>query len=90
MSVDKHPSRMPSPPRKPPAAMPSMGESGQAGVPYGSRHSMQVKNPNKSEMAHHFTGSDGRAKSAGREESQEGPKGRAGKVGDENSSDEPG
>jgi hypothetical protein len=90
MAVDVHPSRKPSPPRKPPAVTPTVGESGQAGIPYGARHTMQVKNPNKSEMSHHFTGSDGHAKPAGREESQEGPKGRAGKVGDENSADEPG
>jgi hypothetical protein len=98
MAVDEHPSRRPSPPRKPPATSTTAGtinkmpakDSGQTGVDYGARHEVQVKNPNKSEMGHHFTSSEGRAPKAGREEPQEGPKGRAGKVGDENSADEPG
>jgi hypothetical protein len=29
--------------------------SGQGSVPYGFRHEIQVKNPNRSEMAAHFT-----------------------------------
>jgi hypothetical protein len=63
MSVDTHPSRKPSPPRKPPATSTTSGEankethSGQAGVPYGFRHEINVKNPNRSEMAAHFASS---------------------------------
>lgn len=64
MAVDQHPSRRPSPPRKPPATSTTDGTinkmkasaSGQPGVEYGARHEVQVKNPAKSEMAHHFAG----------------------------------
>lgn len=83
MAVDVHPSRRPSPPRKPPAVEPGRGESGQPGVPYGAHQTLKVKSPNASEMSHHFTGSDGHAKKAGREEPQEGSTSRASKPGDE-------
>lgn len=82
MAVDQHPSRRPSPPRRPPAVPPTVGESGQAGVGYGTGHTLKVMG-GKSEMAHHFTGSDGHAKSAGREHPQEGPKGKSSRPGDE-------
>ncbi len=98
MSVDKHPSRMPSPPRKPPATSTTDGTcnkmhasaSGQSGVEYGFRHEIKTMNPAKSEMAHHFTSSEGRAPRAGKEQPEEGPRGRASRPGDENSADEPG
>jgi len=85
MAVDVHPSRRPSPPRKPPATSTTAGtinkmkerDSGQPGVEYGARHEVQVKNPNSSEMAHHF------AARAGREQPQEGSVSRASKPGDE-------
>lgn len=61
MSVDKHPSRKPALPRKPPATSTTDGHknvmhsgSGQAGVPYGFRHEVNVKPSHKSEMKHHF------------------------------------
>jgi hypothetical protein len=99
MAVDKHPSRMPTPPRKPPATSTTDGTmnkmrssaSGQGGVEYGFRHELQVKSPNSSEMAHHFGSSEGKAPRAGKEQSQEGGrKERASRPGDENSRDEPG
>lgn len=85
MAVDKHPSRKPTPPFKPPATSTTSGgmnketHSGQEGVPYGFRHELSVKNPNRSEMAAHFT--------ATHEGSNEGPsKSKAGKVGSETDS----
>lgn len=90
MAVDQHPSRRPSPPRRPPAVAPTVGASGQAGVGYGASHNLKVMG-GKSEFAHHFTSSEGRAKSPGREAPNEGGrKERASRPGDENSSDEPG
>lgn len=82
MAVDIHPSRRPSPPRKPPTVPPTVGASGQEGVRYGAHHTMKIGS-GKSEMAHHFTGSDGRAKSPGREQPNEGTTLRASKPGDE-------
>lgn len=98
MSVDKHPSRSPSPPRKPPATSTTAGtinkmkerDSGQAGVEYGARHELKTMNPAKSEMSHHFTSSEGRAPRAGKEQPQEGKASRASRPGDERSNDEPG
>lgn len=83
MAVDVHPSRRPSLPRRPPAVAPTKGESGQPGVEYGARHNVSVKSPNSSEMAHHFTSSDGSARKAGKEQSNEGTVSRASKPGDE-------
>lgn len=83
MAVDQHPSRRPSPPRRPPATPPTAGQSGQPGVGYGAPHTLKVKDASKSEMSHHFTGSDGSAKKAGREMSNEGKASRASKPGDE-------
>jgi hypothetical protein len=86
MAVDKHPSRKPSPPRKPPATSTTAGTinkipegsgSGQAGVSYGFHHELNIHPSHKSEMAHHF------APSAGREQPQEGTVSRAHKPGDE-------
>lgn len=88
MAVDQHPSRRPSPPRKPPATSTTAGTvnkmpasaSGQAGVEYGARHELKTMG-GKSEFAHHFTSSDGRAKSPGREQPNEGTVSRASKPG---------
>lgn len=90
MAVDQHPSRRPSPPRKPPATSTTDGTinkmdasaSGQEGVDYGARHQLKTMS-GKSEFSHHFTSSEGHAKSPGREHSNEGPKGHASKPGDE-------
>jgi len=99
MAVDKHPSRRPSPPRKPPATSTTAGTvnkipcnkgSGQEGVEYGFRHELSVKSPNDSEMSHHFTSSEGKAKRPGREAPNEGSTSRASRPGDEKSNDEPG
>ncbi len=81
MAVDKHPSRAPAKPYKPPATSTTSGTvnkveaSGQGSVPYGFRHEIQVKNPNRSEMAAHFT-SKGEAPN-------EGTAAKAAKPGDE-------
>ena len=103
MSVDKHPSRRPSPPRKPPATSTTAGTinkipcnkgSGQAGVEYGFRHELSVKSSSKSEMAHHFRdgmgSSEGKAPRAGKEQPQEGTVSKAKRPGEEKSNDEPG
>ena len=81
MAVDKHPSRKPTPPMKPPATSVTSGgmnketNSGQAGVHYGFRHELEVKNPNRSEMSAHFTQT--------KEASNEGTASKAHKPGDE-------
>jgi len=75
MAVESSASIKPSPPRKPPSVAPTVGESGQAGVPYGALHNLHVKDPNASEMAHHF------APAAGKEQSNEGSVSKAGKPG---------
>jgi hypothetical protein len=62
----------PTAPRKPPTVVPTKGESGQDGVPYGHNHVLSVKNPNASEMSAHF---------AGKEQSNEGTVSKAGKPG---------
>lgn len=66
----------PSAPRKPPAVAPTKGESGQAGVAYGDLRNLHVKDPNASEMSHHFS-----AGKAGKEQSNEGTDSKAGKPG---------
>jgi hypothetical protein len=95
MAVDQHPSRRPSPPRRPPPTSTTDGQpntvaktgTGDGMMTYGSRNgkNLQIGTPHKSERAHDFTSSEGRAKPAGREEPQEGPKKgeRASKSGDE-------
>lgn len=81
MSVSKHPSVKPTPPAAPKRGEDNKkeGVSGQAGVEYGFRHELQVKDPNKSEMSHHFHDSH-----SGKEASNE-PRemSRASKPGDE-------
>ena len=87
MAIDKHPSRHPTPPAKPPAARQTVGESGQEGVVYGHRHELKIKDPSASELSHHF-----KSHKAGKEQSQE-PKSHkehASRPGDENNADEPG
>jgi hypothetical protein len=90
MAVDKHPSRRPSPPRKPPATSTTAGTinkipcgdgSGQSGVDYGFRHEVNVKPSHKSERHYDFnegmsmgSSSEGRAPRPGKEQPQEGPK----------------
>lgn len=65
----------PTAPRKPPAVAPTKGESGQPGVAYGDLRNLKTKDPNASEMAHHFAGI------AGKEHSNEGSVSKAGKPG---------
>ena len=103
MAVDKHPSRRPSPPRKPPATSTTDGQAntvsktrtGGADMEYGSRNGkdLRIMAPHKSERHYDFKSmgsSEGKAPKAGREESQEGPKGKASRPGDERGNDEPG
>jgi hypothetical protein len=61
--------------------------SGQHGVEYGFRHELHIKDPNKSEMSHHFHDSH-----PGKEAPNEPPshKEHAHRPGDENKHDEPG
>lgn len=66
----------PSPPRKPPAVAPTVGASGQAGVAYGDLRNLHVKDPNASELSHHFS-----AGTPGKEQSNEGTTSKAGKPG---------
>ncbi len=89
MAVDKHPSRAPAKPYKPPATSTTSGTknkiehgSGQCDVEYGFRHELQVKNPNRSEMSSHFTSKS--------ESPNEGSVSKAGHVGDTKKSGEPG
>lgn len=77
-------------PSKPPVAEhhPKELHSGQEGVHYGFRHELHIKDPNKSELSHHFHDSK-----PGREEPQEPPSHkmhRAGRPGAEKHDDEPG
>jgi hypothetical protein len=104
MAVDKHPSRKPSPPRKPPATSTTDGQANTVGktmtgdgmMEYGSRNGkdLRIASPHKSERAHDFkayTSNEGKAPKAGKEEANEGGKAtRAGRVGDEKGNDEPG
>jgi hypothetical protein len=100
MAVDRHPSRKPAAPKKPPATSTTEGtcnkihSSGQDGVPYGFRHELSVKPAHKSEMAHHFgnayTGGKSGAGHPGKEHPQEGKASRAKRPGDEKANDEPG
>lgn len=104
MAIDKHPSRMPSPPRKPPATSTTDGQAntvsktmtGDGMMEYGSRNGkdLRVTKGYGTERAgdfKSFTSSDGKAPRPGKEASNEGGrKERASRPGDENSSDEPG
>lgn len=92
MAVDVHPSRRPSPPRKPPATSTTSGgknketHSGQAGVPYGARHELKVHG-DATTMAHHFH--DHGTKAIHKESADRLP-GKVGRPGDEKHNDEPG
>ena len=101
--VDVHPSRKPSPPRKPPATSTTDGQVNTVGktmtgsglMEYGSRNGkdLRVTKGYGTEMAHHFQGngsSEKKAPRAGKEQSNEGPKGNAKRPGDEMGGDEPG
>ena len=83
MAVDKHPSRKPAEPYKPPRTSTTSGEdnketiSGQAGVHYGFRHEITVHD-GESTMKHHFTGGSPSHKWS------------ADRPGDEKGNDEPG
>lgn len=105
MAVDQHPSRRPSPPRKPPATSTTdgqpntVGKTGTGGAPmeYGSRNGkdLRVTAGYGTEMAHHFQGTGTKEKSAphaGKAHPNEGPhKGeKAHRPGDEKRNDEPG
>lgn len=94
MAVDKHPSRAPALPKKPPATSTTSGSinkipahlgSAQGGGDYGFRHELSVKPAAKSEMSAHFysTGADGSAGKVGKEAPNEGTVSRASKVGSE-------
>jgi hypothetical protein len=105
MAVDRHPSRMPSPPRKPPPTTTTDGqantvsrtETGDGTMEYGSRNGkdLRVTAGHGTERAHDFkdwgSSSEGRAPKAGREMANEGGrKERASRPGDEKADDEPG
>lgn len=96
MAVDQHPSRRPSPPRKPPATSTTDGqantvsktETGDGMMEYGSRNGkdLRVTKGHGTERAHDFMpygASEGKAPKAGKEQSNEGTTSRASKPGDE-------
>jgi hypothetical protein len=97
MAVDQHPSRKPSPPRKPPATSTTDGQAntvsktrtGGADMEYGSRNGkdLRIAAPHKSERAHDFrdfgTHVDGSAPKAGKEQSNEGTVSKAKHPGDQ-------
>ena len=103
MSVDRHPSRRPSPPRKPPATSTTDGQANTVGktmtgsgwMEYGSRNGkdLRVTAGHGAERASDFkayTSSEGKAKRPGKEHPNEGTASRAKRPGDEKGSDEPG
>ncbi len=103
MAVDTHPSRRPSPPRKPPATSTTDGQpntvsktgTGGANMEYGSRNGkdLRVTPGHGGERNHDFMpmGGGGKAPKAGREMPNEGgKKERASRPGDEKGNDEPG
>ena len=96
MAVDRHPSRNPSPPRKPPPTSTTDGQpntvgmtrTGGAEMTYGSRNGKQmnlhIKPAHKSERHSDFMAfSESKAPKAGHEEPQEGTVSKAHKPGDE-------
>jgi hypothetical protein len=106
MAVDKHPSRRPSPPRKPPATSTTDGQpntvgktmTGDGWMEYGSRNgkhlNLKITHDHGSERHSDFMSfSEGKAPRAGKEQADE-PKSRkvskAGRPGDEKSDDSPG
>lgn len=103
MAVDKHPSRRPSPPRKPPATSTTDGQpntvgrtmTGDGWMEYGSRNgknmNLKVVHDHGSERHSDFMGfSEGKAPKAGKEHPNEGTTSRAKRPGDEKHNDEPG
>ena len=95
MAVDKHPSRRPTPPRKPPATSTTDGQpntvsktgTGDGMMEYGSRNGkdLRVVAGHGSERAHDFhgwTASGGKAPSPGKESPNEGTVSRAKPPGD--------
>lgn len=94
MAVDQHPSRRPSPPRKPPATSTTDGqpntvsrtENGGGMMEYGSRNGkdLRVVAGHGTDRAHDFsdfTKGEGKAPKAGKEQPQEGTVSRANKPG---------
>jgi len=106
MAVDKHPSRRPTPPRKPPRTSTTDGQANTVGktmtgdgwMEYGSRNGkdLRITAGHGTERAHDFRAwgsSEGKAPKAGREQVKEGTSGEArsvGRAGDEKKSGEPG
>ena len=106
MPVDVHPSRRPSPPRKPPATTTTDGQAntvsktmqGWGEMEYGSRNGgdLRLGADQGSERASDFKAwsqSDGKARKAGHKSSNEGEEKseyKSSRPGDEKSSDEPG
>lgn len=103
MAVDKHPSRRPSPPRKPPATSTTDGQAntvartgtGDGTMPYGSRNgkNLHITAGHGTSRAHDFkawTAHEGSAPRPGKEHPNEGKVSKAGRPGDEKRNDEPG
>jgi hypothetical protein len=105
MAVDRHPSRSPGLPRKPPPTSTTDGQPNTVGktmqgpgigeVEYGSRNgkhlSLKIVHDHGSERAHDFMGfSEGKAPKPGHEAPNEGKASRAKRPGDEKGDDEPG
>jgi hypothetical protein len=103
MAVDVHPSRKPGLPRKPPATSTTDGQpntvsktmTGAGMMEYGSRNGkdLRVTAGHGTDRASDFMpmgANSGKAPKAGKEASNEGPKGKASRPGSENSADEPG
>lgn len=105
MAVDKHPSRMPSPPRRPPATSTTDGQpntvgktmTGDGWMEYGSRNgkhlSLDVHAGYKAERAHDFEPfhpGERAAPKAGKAMPNEGTASRASRPGDEKGNGEPG
>jgi len=102
MAVDKHPSRTPTPPRKPPATSTTDGQANTVGktmtgsgwMEYGSRNGkdLRITKGFGTDRAHDFmpAGAAGKAPKAGKEQSQEGTVSKASRGGDQRGNDEPG
>lgn len=101
MSVDKHPSRRPSEPRRPPPTSTTDGQpntvgktmTGDGWMEYGSRNGkdLRVVEGHGGTRSHDFYGfSEGKAPKAGKEHPQEGTASHAKRPGDEKRNDEPG
>ena len=103
MAVDVHPSRRPSPPRKPPATSTTDGQpntvsktmTGDGWMEYGSRNGkdLRVVDGHGTERAHDFQPhqpGERKAPHAGKEQPQEGTTSRAMRPGTQKKDDEPG